>query len=133
MSAAAWADAILLLHFAIVIFVVGGLPAIVVGGLRDWGWTRRPAFRVLHALAIGVVVLQAWLGRLCPLTEWESALRQQAGQTGYERSFIETWVSRLMYFEAPPWAFALVYTVFGLAVAWAWWRWPPRRRMPTSA
>jgi Protein of Unknown function (DUF2784) len=122
------ADAVLLLHFGIVLFVVFGLPAIVIGGLNGWRWTRRPAFRVLHALAIGIVVLQAWLGRICPLTEWESALRVRAGQAGYERGFIETWVSRLMYFEAPPWVFAFAYTVFGLAVAWAWWRWPPQRR-----
>jgi hypothetical protein len=24
--------------------------------------------------------------------------------------------------------FALAYTLFGLAVAATWWRWPPRRR-----
>jgi hypothetical protein len=55
----------------------------------------------------------------------ESWLRQQAGQSGYERGFIEYWLQRLLYYEGPLWAFALAYTVFGALVAWAWWRYPP--------
>jgi hypothetical protein len=51
-----------------------------------------------------------------------------AGQAGYERSFIEYWVQRLLYYEGPLWAFALVYTVFGALVVWSWLRYPPRPR-----
>ena len=56
---------------------------------------------MVHLLAIGVVVLQAWLGRYCGLTALESSLREKAGQVGYERSFIEYWVQRLLYCEGP--------------------------------
>jgi Protein of Unknown function (DUF2784) len=123
------ADAVLLLHFAIVLFVVFGALAIVLGGWRGWDRTRGWGFRGLHALAIAVVVLQSWLGQQCPLTLLETRLRAQAGQGGYgAQGFIEHWVSRLMYFDAPPWAFVLAYTVFAALVAAAWWRWPPRRR-----
>lgn len=128
------ADAVLLLHFAIVLFVLLGALAIAVGGWRGWAWSRGWVFRGLHAVAIGIVVLQAWLGRQCPLTLLESWLRAQAGQGGYgRRSFVEHWVSRLMYFDAPPWVFTLAYTAFAALVAAAWWRWPPRRRATMRA
>ncbi len=127
MSHQALADAVLLLLFAVVIFVVLGLPAIVVGNWRGWAWVNTPWLRVAHMVAIAVVALQAWLGQYCALTVLESSLRRQAGQASYESSFIEHWVQRLLYFEAPLWVFALAYTVFGGLVAWALWRFPPRR------
>lgn len=121
------ADAVLLVHFAIVLFVVGGLVFVIVGNLRHWPWVNGLWFRVAHLAAIGIVVAQAWLGKLCPLTILESWLRGQAGEASYSASFIEHWVQRALYFEAPPWLFALVYTAFGLLVLAAWWYFPPRR------
>ena len=120
------ADVVLLTHFAVVLFVVLGLPAILIGHRLGWRWTHRPAWRYLHLAAIAVVVAQAWLGQYCFLTHWESSLRIKAGQTGYEVSFIEHWVQRVLYFDAPLWVFACLYSVFGALVAWAWWRYPPR-------
>jgi len=32
----------------------------------------------------------------------------------------------VLYFDAPLWVFACLYSVFGALVAWAWWRYPPR-------
>ncbi len=117
----------MLLHFAVVLFVVLGLPAIVVGNALGWGWVNRRGWRIAHLVAIGVVVVQAWLGQYCGLTVLESWLREQAGQVGYERSFVQHWVQRVMYVDAPMWLFSVVYTAFGALVAWAWWRWPPGR------
>ena len=119
---------VLLLHFTVVIFVVLGLPAVLVGNRRGWDWTNHLWWRVAHLLVIGVVVLQAWLGRCYGFTVLESSLREKAGQVGYERSFIAYWVQRLLYYEGPLWIFALVYTVFAALVAWAWWRYPPTLR-----
>lgn len=121
------ADALLLLHAGIVLFVVLGLPAVVLGNLRGWSWVNRRRWRLAHLAAIGVVALQAWLGQICPLTTWEMALRAQAGQAVYGGSFVAHWVGRLLYWDLPPWVFVLAYTAFGAAVAAAWWRWPPRR------
>jgi hypothetical protein len=123
----ALANSVLVLHFAVVLFVVLSLPAILVGNWRGWAWVNNFWFRSAHLLAIGVVVLQAWLGQHCALTELESALRLRAGEAGYERSFIEYWVQRVLYYQAPLWVFALLYTTFGALVAWAWWRFPPTR------
>lgn len=121
------ADAVLLVHFAIVLFVLGGLALIVAGNFRGWQWVNRLWFRLAHIAAIGVVIAQAWLGRICPLTTLESWLRRQAGEAAYQASFIEHWIERALYFEAPPWAFTLAYTLFGLLVLGAWWRFPPAR------
>ncbi len=119
------ADAVLLLHLAVVAFIVLGLALILVGGRRGWRWVRRRWLRLLHITAIAVVVAQAWLGRYCGLTVLESWLRRQAGQPAYERSFVAHWVHRLLYYDAPMWVFALLYTLFGLLVLWAWRRYPP--------
>lgn len=120
------ADTVLLLHFGVVVFVVLGLPVILLGNKLSWFWVNNLWWRLAHLVAIGVVVLQAWLDQYCALTKLESSLREQAGQTGYERSFVEHWVQQLIYYEAPVWVFALVYTGFGLLVALAWWRYPPQ-------
>jgi polyferredoxin len=122
------ADAVLLLHFLLVLFVVFGLAAIVAGNLLRWRWVNGVGFRVAHGSAIAVVVAQAWLGIACPLTTLESWLRGQAGDAGYDAGFIEHWVQRLLYWEAPAWVFVLVYTAFGLLVVLSWWAFPPRAR-----
>lgn len=129
------ADAVLVLHAAVVLFVVGGLVLVLMGNLLKhpsggprWPWVNRPWFRVLHGAAIATVVLQSWLGITCPLTDLEWWLRAQAGEVLPVQGFIELWLHRLLFFQAPGWVFALAYTLFGLAVAATWWRWPPRRR-----
>ncbi|MDP2794961.1 DUF2784 domain-containing protein [Methyloversatilis sp.] len=121
------ADAVLLLHFGVVVFVVAGLAAIVVGNLRGWRWVNGLWLRLAHLGAIGVVVVQSVLGKLCPLTVLESWLREQAGGSAYSRSFIEHWVQRVLFYEAPFWVFTVAYVAFGLLVVAAWWRFPPRR------
>ncbi len=121
------ADAVLLLHLAVVLFVIGGLLAVLAGRLRGWDWVRHRGFRLAHLAAIGVVVLQSWLGQQCPLTTLESWLRVQAGAGGYAEGFIQHWVTQVLFYQAPGWVFGLAYTVFGAAVAWAWWWCPPRR------
>ena len=120
------ADLVLATHAALVMFVIGGLAAILVGNFRGWRFVNAWWFRAAHLAAIAVVAAQAWLGITCPLTSLESALRVKAGGAAYETSFIEYWLTRLLYYDAPAWVFTTAYTLFGLAVAAAWWRFPPR-------
>ena len=125
--AAPAADALLLLHAAIVLFVILGQLLIMVGGPRGWRWIRRPGFRWAHLATIGVVVAQAWLGRLCPLTVWEQDLRALAGQDTHDQSFISHWIGVWLYWDLPVWVFVVAYTVFGALVLASWRWWPPRR------
>lgn len=116
----ALADGVLAIHAAFVAFVVLGLLLVLAGGVFHWRWVRHPWFRRAHLAAIGIVVLQAWCGVICPLTLLESRLRENAGGTSYQTSFIAHWLHRLLFFDAPPWVFTLAYTLFALAVAASW-------------
>lgn len=126
--AAIFANALLAIHIVVVAFVVLGQVLILVGGRCGWTWVRHRGLRLVHVVLIAFIALQTWLGQLCPLTVWEQALRSAAGQHRYGGGFIEHWLSRLLYVDAPWWAFVMAYTGFALLVL-ASWRWvPPRPR-----
>ena len=64
---AGWlADLILLLHVGIVAFAVLGQLLFMAGGLRGWAWVRKLWVRLAHLVLIAFVVLQSWLGQVCP-------------------------------------------------------------------
>ncbi len=114
------ADAILVIHFLFVVFVVLGLMLILLGLMAGWSWVHNRKFRIAHLAAIGIVVLQAWLGQLCPLTVWENDLRRLAGQSAYEETFVEHWLHEVLFYQAEPWVFAMIYTGFGVLVVLVW-------------
>jgi len=120
------ADLTLVLHSLYVSFVVLGLILIFVGHSRGWSWVRNPWFRITHLLAIGVVVVQSWLGIDCPLTVWEKQFRAEAGETEYAGGFIAHWLQKFLFYDAPPWVFVVAYTVFGVLVLISWFRVRPR-------
>jgi len=120
------ADALLVLHVLIVIFIVAGLAAIYAGKAFAWSWVCNPWFRVLHVAAITIVVLQSWMGIICPLTNWEMWLRGQSGDTVYSGSFIAHWLAELLYYEMPSWVFTVAYSVFGILVIASWFFIRPR-------
>lgn len=114
------ADAVLALHLAFVVFVLAGMLLILAGGLLGWAWVRNRVFRISHLVAIVIVVLQSWLGIICPLTHLEMWLRARAGEAHYSGTFVSHWLQALLYYEAPMWVFALCYTAFGMLVAASW-------------
>lgn len=122
----ALADVVLLTHVTFVAFVIVGLLLVLAGGCCGWRWIRNPWFRAVHLAAIAVVVVQAWLGVICPLTTLEMALRERAGDATYGGAFIAHWLQALLYYEAPPWVFVAAYTLFGLAVLASWVKFRPR-------
>jgi polyferredoxin len=121
------ADAVLLTHFAVVVFVVGGLAVVVVGNWVGWRWVNGWWFRLSHLIVIAIVVAQAWIGEICPLTKLESWLRVRAGEEGYTESFVSHWLHAILYYRAPFWIFILVYSFFAALVIAVWWRFPPTR------
>lgn len=118
------ADALLVLHFAIVAFIVGGLILTWIGGALGWGWVRNPWFRYLHLGAIAFVALEAIIGVACPLTVWEDLLRGGARA----ESFVGRWVRYFLYYRAPEWVFTALYVAWTAATLATLWLVPPRRQ-----
>ena len=119
------ADLVLFFHFIIAVFIVAGLILILIGGLNNWHWIRNPWFRYAHLLGISIIVLQAWFGRLCPLTYLENSLRQQAGDAVYPGSFVAYWIQELLYYNLPFWVFTVFYTLFAVVVVICWIKFRP--------
>jgi hypothetical protein len=83
------ADAVLVTHFAFVLFV--GF-----GGLLVLKW-EKIAWLHLPAVCWGVAI--EFAGWICPLTPVENSLRQRAGETAYEGDFIARHLMWLVYPE----------------------------------
>ena len=120
------ADVVLALHVAVAAFIVGGLVLIVVGNLCGWRWVNALWFRLAHLAAIIFVVAEAWIDFTCPLTSVEMWLREKAHAEIYDGSFIEHWLQRILYYDAPAWVFTLCYSLLGALVVAIWWYFPPR-------
>ena len=122
------ADLVLIVHAMFIAFIVIGLAITWVGYFRSWTWTRKWSFRLAHLAAIGLVVVQAYLGVNCPLTDLEDHLRIRAGQDPYgDAGYIAYWLHRIIFFQAESWVFTLCYTAFALLVIGTFIVAPPRR------
>ena len=121
------ADVALIAHAAFIVFVVGGQVLILAGWMLGWRWPRNPPFRLAHAGAIALVVLESWFGIMCPLTWLELRLRAAAGSPVAADSFIGYWLQRLIFYDAPPWVFTLAYTSFAAVVAATFVFYPPMK------
>src|SRR5271165_5138617 len=117
------AAAIVVVHFLIVLFVVAGVPVVYLGAALRWAWVRSWHWRVLHLSAILVIAAESLLGIVCPLTEWEDTLRGRQTAIG----FIERWLDRLLFYEAPAWVFNVAYVAFAALVLLTWVAVPPTR------
>jgi len=118
------ADAVLVAHSLLALFIVCGLVVIWLGVALQWTWVRNRSWRIVHLLAIALVSLLSLLGIACPLTVLEDWLRN--GSLG-PQGFIQRWVSRLLYYDLPTWVFTLAYVVFALMVLLTWRLIPPVR------
>jgi hypothetical protein len=117
------ADFILIIHFAFVLFVTGGLALIWIGAAAGWRWVRNFWFRAAHLGAIVVVAGEALAGVWCPLTVWEAQLRGARA----DKSFVAQWIHRMLFYDLPEWLFTVAYVLFALVVlATLWWVRPER-------
>lgn len=121
------ADLIVTFHFLYVIFAVGGQVAIMVGVWLRWHWIRQPIFRIVHLIAVAFVGLEAVIGMVCPLTEWEYNLRQLAGQSvDRDLSFVARLMRMLIFYDFPSWVFTFMHISFGFLVILTFVFVPPR-------
>ena len=115
------ADAVLVLHFAFIAFVV-------LGGLAVLRWPRL-AWLHLPAVAWGAGIVL--FGGICPLTPLENHLRRLGGEAGYSGGFIQHYLTSAIYPEGLTRGHqvALGVLVVGINLAiYAWlWRRPSKR------
>jgi hypothetical protein len=117
------ADAIVVVHLLIVIFIVGGVPLVYIGLALRWVWVRHWPWRVAHLAAILFVAGESLFEVSCPLTVWEDTLRGQHPEGG----FIQRWTHRIMFYDAPTWVFTTAYVAFAGVVLVTWIVAPPIR------
>src|SRR5436190_10338182 len=101
------ADAVVVFHALFIVFTV-------LGGLVVLRW---PKVMWLHlpCAAWGVIV-QVMVDGRCPLTPLENHFRDLGGQAGYTDSFIDHYVTNLIYVSDPPPWLHLTLGVFVLAI-----------------
>ena len=83
----ALADVVLVVHFAFILFVLGG-------GYLAIRWPRIAWAHVPAALWGVAIELRGWI---CPLTPLENHLRRLGGGTAYSGGFIERYLLPLIY------------------------------------
>lgn len=107
------AAVIVLVHFAYIVFVLGGALLLFVS--RWWAVVHIPA--VLWGAYVELK------GRICPLTPLENEYRLRAGQAGYSGGFIEHYLTRIIYPEGLTATIQIGLGVFVLALNLIlyWW------------
>jgi hypothetical protein len=127
------ADAVGLIHFGYVGFVVIGQLLILIGMVLRWPWIRNLRFRIIHLVMILVVALESLGQVMCPLTTWENDLRLLAGQTIVGDSFVANLLNKIMFCNDignDHWAFQSGYVSFAAIVVVTFFLAPPLRTLP---
>jgi hypothetical protein len=114
------ADAVLVLHFAFVLFVVAG-------GLAVLRWPRLAWIHIPAALWGMLIEFAGWI---CPLTPLENALRVRGGGSAYAGGFIDNYLTSLIYPDGltRPMQFAIGVFVFTINALIYWRLWTRSRR-----
>ena len=83
------------------------------------------SFRLAHLVLIAFIAAESLLGAICPLTNWEDALRAKAGaDPRYSSGFVADWLHRLLFYDLNEKVFTVAYGLFFLLVilTWLWVR-----------
>ena len=120
------ADLILVIHFAVVIFISGGLLFVPVGYKLGCSWLANKRLRVIHSAAMAFVTLETVLGFTCPLTLIENYLGRMNGT----ESFVGYWIKRVFYYDFPVEYFAVLYLICLTWTILMWILFPPRSTGP---
>lgn len=81
------ADVVVVLHFAFILFVVAG-------GFFVLRWRK---LLIVHIPVVIYGALIEFVGWVCPLTPFENWLRVRGGGTGYDTTFTDHYIMRMIY------------------------------------
>ncbi|QQQ76296.1 DUF2784 domain-containing protein [Saccharothrix sp. 6-C] len=115
MVARAFAELVMVVHFAVLVFLV-------VGGFLAWKWPRALYFHLAMATWGLLVVL---FPIACPLTWLENELRAAAGRPELASGFIDTYIDGVLY---PDSAARLVQVLVAVVVLASWTGYYLKRR-----
>lgn len=119
------ADAVVVLHFAFVLFVVAGGLLVL----------RRPRLARVHLPVAAYGALIEFVGWICPLTPLEKWLRRAAGEAGYAGGFVEHYILPVLYprglTREVQLALGVLVLAVNLAIYFLVWRRHRRRRRAT--
>ena len=115
MVARALAELVMVVHFAVLVFLV-------VGGFLAW---LRPKVLYAHLAMAAWGLLIVLFPIACPLTWLENELRVAAGQPRLESGFIDTYIDGVLY---PDSAARLVQVLVAVVVLVSWRGYYVRRR-----
>lgn len=115
MVARALAELVMLVHFAVLVFLV-------IGGFLAWRWPRVLYFHLAMATWGLLIVL---FPLACPLTWLENELRAAAGQPQLVNGFIDTYIDGVLY---PDSAARLVQVLVAVVVLVSWTGYYLKRR-----
>lgn len=122
------ADIIVVIHLAYACFILFGFMGIVIGVWCRWSWIKNFPFRITHLVCTVFVPLETLFRMTCPLTTLENYFLKASGVSGYERSFIGNLASKILFYDAPEWIFAIVYLALAIMVIFYFLRFPPKRQ-----
>jgi hypothetical protein len=114
------ADAVVLLHFAFIVFVV-------LGGIAVLRW---PWLAWLHIPTAVWGALIEFAGWICPLTPLENSLRERGGEAGYAGGFIDHYITAIIYPHGLTRTMQIAIGVLVLAInAFVYWRFWRRSKL----
>ena len=92
----------MVIHLAWIIFILWGF-VLTIWGFFNPKFFELWLFRTVHLLGILFVVTLEILGKYCPLTLWENALRSHYNpETDYPGSFIIKYIEQMIYPDVSP-------------------------------
>ncbi len=125
-------DILVVLHFLWAAFMIGGFVLAVVGIFRP-ACRRLLKLRTTHLIGIVVTAtVPLWSG-LCPLTIWESTLREGPGMADVPRSFLADYAYQLLYINVPVWVITLVTTLVALTSVILYIIYPPWKKYGSTS
>jgi len=108
---------LLILHFAVILFMVIGFPVALI--------TNHRLFRLIHSGVLAFITLLMVLRIPCPLT----ALEESSSGGSYQGSFLATWLNRIIYVEwFTPQSIFIIDMVFAVLVFSSYWWWPLKKK-----
>lgn len=127
------ANLVATIHIGYFVFVLGGTIAIVAGSGNDWRWVRNRWFRLGHAAAIFVVLLEEVTGIPCALNLLQAWLRTESIGRDQATEGVGGILDLLLYGTISPLTLDVFYWSMAVAAMLLLWKVPVCWRRPSAA